>query len=187
MNLFRRGIETQGKGPRANSIFYTKKKDILTKRTRRRCIWTGRLGDCYEQTGKVEKARQTYKKRFSMGRISSTYYSLISIFVLAGQFDRAFEVAEMAEKGAQHISGIAQEYLLRFHRTWFVQNVTPKQSNCLTGHALFSEKELPDYYSADTSLMGMCMSSKRKLMRRCISMLRLFPGGSVDTFTSIVI
>ena len=46
----------------------------------------GRLGDCYEQTGQVEKAQEAYEKAIQIGTdIPATYHGLISILIFTSQ------------------------------------------------------------------------------------------------------
>lgn len=74
----------------------------------------GRLGNCYEQAGLVDKARAAYEKAIQIGTdIPAIYYGLLSILVLASEFDRAFEIAEIwQQKRGQNLSGKPQEVFI---------------------------------------------------------------------------
>lgn len=74
----------------------------------------GRLGDCYEQAGLIDKARAAYEEAVQIGTdIPATYYGLLSILVTSGEFDRSFKIAEIwQQKGEQHLSGKPQEIFI---------------------------------------------------------------------------
>jgi tetratricopeptide (TPR) repeat protein len=146
----------------------------------------GRLGYCYEQAGQVEKAREAYEKAIQIGTdIPATYYGLISILVFAGQFDRAFEVAEVWQaKGTQQISRPAQELfvdlssrLVRAERYNDAVQLLTRTIN------YFPQQKYPQVYWRIRGLIGNAYEQEGKLDEAIQLYASLVTEGSTDTFT----
>jgi len=74
----------------------------------------GRLGDCYERSGEVEKAIETYFRAVELETdIPAIYSSLIPLLVEQGKLDEAFRVADQWQiYGQRHISGPAHHVFI---------------------------------------------------------------------------
>jgi tetratricopeptide (TPR) repeat protein len=144
----------------------------------------GRLGYCYEQAGQVEKARLTYEKAVQYGTdIPATFYSLISILVMAGQFDRAFEVAEIwQKKGTQNISGRAQEVFISLSSSLVYAERFAEAIQLLRRTLpYFPQKEFPDQYWQIRGLIGNVLEQEGKLDEAMQLYAEAISEGSTDT------
>lgn len=74
----------------------------------------GRLGDCYEQAGEIDKAEAAYERAVRIGTdIPATYSGLIGVLVSKNNLERAFRVADLwEEKGAKHINYPAHQIFI---------------------------------------------------------------------------
>src|SRR3990172_9408839 len=66
----------------------------------------GRLGNCYEQAGEIDRAQDAYERAVQIGTdIPATYSGLIGILISNSNIDRAFQIADpWQSKGAHHVS-----------------------------------------------------------------------------------
>ena len=97
-----KGIELIGSGlyPAAEQMIFRGLREYEKQKDKFGIVFTlGRLGFCYEQSGQIDKAKETYEQAVSMGtNIPATYASLVTILVKSGEFDRAFQVANQWNK-----------------------------------------------------------------------------------------
>ena len=146
----------------------------------------GRLGDCYEQAGLVDKARAAYEKAIQIGTdIPATYYGLLSILVLAGEFDQAFEIAEIwQQKGEQNLSVKPQEVFIELSS----RLVREKQYN--EAIALFSRTishfplhQYPQIFWRIRGLIGNAYEQAGNLDESMQLYAKAISEGSSDKFT----
>ena len=146
----------------------------------------GRLGYCYEQAGQIEKACQAYERAIQYGTdIPATYYNLISILVLAGQFDRAFEVSEIWQrKGAQTISGLAQEEFIELSSS-LVRAERYEESIQLLDRTLtyFSRKAFPAQHWKIRGLIGSVYEQQGNIDEAMRLYTEAISEGSTDPLT----
>ena len=146
----------------------------------------GRLGDCYEQAGLMDKARAAYEKAIQIGTdIPATYYGLLSILVLAGEFDRAFEIAEIwQQKGEQHLSGKSQEAFIDLSSR-LVREKRYEEAIQLFNRTInyFPSQQYPQIYWRIRGLIGNAYEQAGNLEEAMQLYDKAISEGSSDQFT----
>ncbi len=146
----------------------------------------GRLGYSYEQAGFIDKARAAYEKAIQIGTdIPATYFGLLSILVLAGEFDKAFKIAEIwQQKGGNHISEKPQEAFINF-ASRFVREKRFNEALILFNRTInyFPLQQNPKIYWQISGLIGNAYEQAGNLDKAMQLYTEVVSAGSSDPFT----
>ncbi len=117
----------------------------------------GRLADCYEQAGELDKAEATYARAIEIGTDIPTIYSgLIHLLASKGDLDRAFDIADLWKSRADQGIGYPAHYvftdlaasLARQGRYLDAQDLLRRTIDALP------KQEFPDLYWAVRGQLG---------------------------------